>query len=53
MVRAYRKLGADDLAADALRVLQLNYPDLPETVRLAGDPAYTGTRQAPAFWKFW
>ena len=53
MVRAYRKLGADDLAADALRVLQLNYPDLPETVRLAGDPAYTGTRQSPAFWKFW
>jgi len=53
MVRAYRKLGADDLAADALRVLQLNYPDLPETVRLAGDPAYTGTHQAPSFWKFW
>jgi len=27
MVRAYRKLGMDELADDALRVLRLNYPD--------------------------
>ena len=27
MVRAYRKLGLDDLAADAERVLKLNYPE--------------------------
>ena len=26
---AYRELGIDDLAADALRVLELNYPDHP------------------------
>jgi len=53
MVRAYRKLGADDLAADALRVLELNYPDNPETVRLAADASYTGDDQASSFWKFW
>ena len=27
MVQAYRKLGLDDLAADAERVLKLNYPE--------------------------
>ena len=27
MVKAYRKMGLDDLATDAQRVLELNYPD--------------------------
>lgn len=52
-VRAYRKLGADDLAADALRVLQMNYPDNPMTARLAADASYTGDDQDSPFWKFW
>ena len=29
MVRAYNRLGSEDLASDALRVLELNYPDHP------------------------
>ena len=52
-VRAYRKLGADDLAADALRVLQVNYPDNPMTARLAADASFTGDDQDSRFWKFW
>jgi outer membrane protein assembly factor BamD len=35
MVRAYRKLGMDKLADDALRVLRLNYPDNPDIPALA------------------
>jgi outer membrane protein assembly factor BamD len=35
MVRAYRKLGMDELADDALRVLRLNYPDNPDIPALA------------------
>ena len=27
MIKSYRKLGVDDLAADALKVMKLNYPD--------------------------
>ncbi len=34
LVRAYRELDVDDLAADALRVLRANYPDHPELARL-------------------
>ena len=34
MTEAYIKLGLDDLAADSLRVLQLNYPDSPQTRKL-------------------
>ena len=30
MVRAYREMGLDDLAADSLRVLRTNYPDHPD-----------------------
>lgn len=30
MVRAYREMGLDDLAADALRVLRANYPNHPD-----------------------
>ena len=53
MVRAYRQVGAKDLAADALRVLQLNYPDNPKTKRLLKNPNYAGKTQSPVFWKFW
>ncbi|MGB5260921.1 MAG: outer membrane protein assembly factor BamD [Gammaproteobacteria bacterium] len=53
MVHAYRKLGADDLAEDALRVLRQNYPDNPETIRLAADADYTGDDEESSFWKFW
>lgn len=35
MVRAYRQLDLDGLAGDALRVLELNYPDHPELAALA------------------
>lgn len=31
MVRAYREMGLDDLAADALRVLRANYPNQPDS----------------------
>ncbi|MDX1697004.1 MAG: outer membrane protein assembly factor BamD [Thiohalobacterales bacterium] len=53
MVRAYRQIDADELAADALRVMELNYPDDPETVRLVNNPDYAGRTQSPSFWKFW
>jgi outer membrane protein assembly factor BamD len=35
MVRAYRKLGMNGLADDALRVLRLNYPDNPDIPALS------------------
>ena len=35
MVKAYRQLDLDGLAGDALRVLELNYPDHPELAALA------------------
>ena len=35
MVRAYRKLGMNDLADDALRVLRLNYPGNPDIPALS------------------
>ena len=35
LVSAYRKLGVDDLAGDALRVLQMNYPDNEKLAELA------------------
>ena len=37
LVKAYRKLELDDLAADTMRVLELNYPDHPELAGLATD----------------
>ena len=44
MARAYRKLGVDNLADDALRVLALNYPEHPdlETLQQGGDPQKRG-----------
>ena len=53
MVSAYRKLGADDLAADALRVLKLNYPDNPMTARLENSDDYSDGDEGSSFWKFW
>lgn len=34
MVKAYRKMGLNDLADDALRVLELNHPERPELAEL-------------------
>lgn len=34
MVKAYRKLGMNKLADDAMRVLELNYPEHPATLKL-------------------
>jgi outer membrane protein assembly factor BamD len=44
MVRAYRKLGLDQLADDSLRVLSLNYPSHPdlEILQQGGDPTKRG-----------
>ncbi|MGD2112125.1 MAG: outer membrane protein assembly factor BamD, partial [Gammaproteobacteria bacterium] len=41
MIRAYRKLDMENLAADALRVLSLNYPEHPdlEILKQGGDPS--------------
>jgi outer membrane protein assembly factor BamD len=53
MVMAYRELDADDLADDVLRVLSMNYPDDPETMRLQGQPGNAPGDQESSFWKFW
>jgi outer membrane protein assembly factor BamD (BamD/ComL family) len=34
MVQAYRKMGMNDLADDALRVLEVNYPEHPQLPEL-------------------
>ncbi|MGB5474490.1 MAG: outer membrane protein assembly factor BamD [Gammaproteobacteria bacterium] len=52
MVRAYRILGSDDLAADALKVLRLNYPQHPDLALLESPGGYPAD-QSPSFWKFW
>ncbi len=52
MVRAYRKLGADELAADSLKVLRLNYPQHPDIALLDAPGGYPAD-QPPSFWKFW
>lgn len=52
MVRAYRILEADDLAADALKVLRLNYPQHPDLALLDAPGGYPAD-QSPPFWKFW
>lgn len=52
MVRAYRQLGASDLADDAMKVLRLNYPDHPD-VALLEKPGGYPEDQSPPFWKFW
>jgi outer membrane protein assembly factor BamD (BamD/ComL family) len=52
MVRAYRILEVDDLAADALKVLRLNYPQHPDLALLDAPGGYPAD-QSPPFWKFW
>ncbi len=52
MVRAYRQLGARDLADDAMKVLRLNYPQHPDVARLDSPKGYPSD-QSPPFWKFW
>jgi outer membrane protein assembly factor BamD len=52
MVRAYRKLGANDLADDAMKVLRLNYPKHPDVALLDAPGGYPAD-QSPSFWKFW
>jgi outer membrane protein assembly factor BamD len=52
MVRAYRQLGASELADDAMQVLRLNYPDLPDLALLDAPGGYPRD-QSPPFWKFW
>ncbi len=52
MVRAYRLLGADDLADDAMQVLRLNYPQHPDVALLDAPGGYPEDRPPP-FWKFW
>jgi outer membrane protein assembly factor BamD len=44
LVRAYNKLGVDELADDALRVLEMNYPQNPDLAALSErkDPARSG-----------
>ena len=56
MVRAYRKLGVNDLADSALRVLQLNYPDNPDIAWLNDPRGYEVAKKGAGFWgglKFW
>lgn len=53
MVRAYRTLGLEDLEADALRVLSLNYSDRPEIAWLNDPRGYEKAQKKPPFWKFW
>ena len=52
MARAYRLLGADTLADDAMKVLRMNYPDHPDLARLEAPGGYPDD-QSPPFWKFW
>lgn len=56
MVRAYRKLGVNDLADSAMRVLQLNYPDNPAIDWLNDPRGYEIAKKGTGFWaglKFW
>ena len=53
MTRAYRKLGVDDLADDALRVLRLNYPGRPEIAWLEDPRGYETAQKGSRSWKFW
>ena len=53
MARAYRIMGADDLADDAIRVLRLNYPDNPDLALLEDPRGYDQARKDSRWWKFW
>ena len=45
MIRAYNRLGVEDLAGDGVRVLELNYPDHPAlpALREGRDPVRART----------
>ena len=53
MARAYKKMGENDLAADTVRVLRLNYPDNPELAALENRPGPAAGQSDKSFWKFW
>jgi outer membrane protein assembly factor BamD len=53
MTRAYRKLGIDELADDALRVLRLNYPERPEIAWLEDPRGYEAAQKGSRSWKLW
>ena len=56
LVRAYRKLGVNDLADSAMRVLQLNYPENPAIDWLNDPRGYEIAKKGTGFWaglKFW
>jgi len=56
MVRAYRKLGLDELANNSMRVLKLNYPDSPEIGWLNDPRGYEVAKKGQSLWaslKFW
>jgi len=56
MVRAYRRLGVNDLADSAMRVLQLNYPENPAIDWLNDPRGYEIAKKGTGFWaglKFW
>ena len=53
MARAYRIMGVDDLADDAIRVLRLNYPDNPDLALLDDPRGYKRDQEEPRWWKFW
>ena len=51
--RAYRKLDAPELEADAMRVLRMNYPDSPEIPLLEDPRGYEVARKGSSSWRFW
>ena len=53
MVQAYRKLGVDDLAEDALRVLRLNHPDHSALASVTDGASSQDDDSQPPLWKFW
>ena len=53
MARAYRIMGVDDLADDAIRVLRLNYPDNPDLALLDDPRGYDKAQKDSRWWKFW
>jgi outer membrane protein assembly factor BamD len=53
MARAYKEMGENDLAADTVRVLRLNYPDNPELAALENRPGPVAGQSDKPFWKFW
>ena len=53
MARAYRKMDENDLAADSVRVLRLNYPDNPDLAALENRPGSATGQSGKPFWKFW